>query len=67
MGFPGRQFSVGGGGDFPGGSLIGGKLSSGNSLVGVLLEPFFSYNGSILIYRKVISKYNKTFNKKYEL
>ena len=66
MGFSGRQFSVGGG-EFPGGSLIGGKLSSGNSLVGVLLESFFSHNGSIIIYRKVISKYNKTFNKKYEL
>ena len=31
---------------------------------GIFIEPFSSYNLSILIFQKIFNKYNKTFNKK---
>ena len=31
---------------------------------GISLKPVSSYDVSILIFQKIISKYNKTFNKK---
>ena len=48
---PGENFL---GGNFPRGNLPGGSLMGGNS----------SYNVSILIFQKIINKYNMTFNKK---
>ena len=38
---------------------MGGNIPGGN-----FLEPFSSHNISILIFQKMINKYNKTFNKK---
>ena len=57
------------GGNFPGGIFQRGSLMGGNFLQGIspgriFLEPFSSYNVSILIFQKIIKKYNKTFNKK---
>ena len=34
---------------------------------GIFIEPFSSYNVSVLIFQKIINKYNKTFNKVYTL
>ena len=31
---------------------------------GIFIEPFSSYNVSILIFQKIINKYYQTFNKK---
>ena len=45
-------------------SLMGGNFSGGNTPVGISLEPFSLFNGSILIFQKIMNKYNKTFNKK---
>ena len=55
------------GSNFPGGSLAGGNFLGGNSPVEIFIEPFSSYNVSILIFQKIINKYNMTFNKKYIL
>ena len=43
---------------------MGGNFLQGISPGRIFLEPFSSYNVSILIFQKIIKKYNKTFNKK---
>ena len=43
------------GGQFSGGSLMGGNFSWVNSLVGIFVETFSSYNVSILIFQKIIN------------
>ena len=50
--------------DFPGRSLMGGNFSGGIPLGGIFIEPSSSYKASILIFQKVLNKYNLTFNKK---
>ena len=57
--FPGR-----GRGIFQWGSLICGNFSGGNSPGEIFLDPFSSYNVSILIFQRIINKYNKNFKKK---
>ena len=49
--------------DFPGRSLMGGNFSGGIPLGGIFIEPSSSYKASILIFQKVLNKYNLTFNK----
>ena len=46
---------------------MGGNFSNGNSHGGVFLGPFSSYNVSIVIFQKIIYKYNKTLKKIYTL
>ena len=52
------------GGNFPGGSLTGGSFLGENFPGEIFIEPSSSYNVSILIFQKIINKYNMTFNKK---
>ena len=52
-------------GVFQGGVWWVGILREGISPgEGILIEPFSSYNVSILIFQKIVNKYYKTFNKK---
>ena len=60
-------WKVSGGGYFQGGSFMGGNFSNGNSHEGIFLGPFSSYNVSIVIFQKIIYKYNKTLKKIYTL
>ena len=41
-----------------------GIFRAGIPLRGIFLKPFFSYNVSILTFQKIITRYNKSFNKK---
>ena len=43
---------------------MGGNFSGGIPLGGIFIEPSSSYKASILIFQKVLNKYNLTFNKK---
>ena len=43
---------------------MGGNIPGGNFPGGIFLEPFCSYNVSIVIFQKMINKYDKTFNRK---
>ena len=52
------------GGNFPGGSLTGGSFLGENFPGEIFIEPSSSYNVSILIFQKIINKYNMTFNKR---
>ena len=61
--FLGGNFPVGGG-SFPGGVWWVEIFRVGIPPVGISLEPFSLFNGSILIFQKIMNKYNKTFNKK---
>ena len=47
------------GGEFPRESLMGGNFSVGNFHGGGLLEPFSSYDVSILIFQKIYQHYIK--------
>ena len=58
---PGGNFQ---GKNFPGGILMDGNFPGGNFPGENFLGPFSSHNISILIFQKMINKYNKTFNKK---
>ena len=49
---------------FQGGVWWVGIFRMGIPPGGISLKPFSSYDVSILIFQKIISKYNKTFNKK---
>ena len=60
--FSGWQFS-GGEGIFQGGVLWVGIFRVGLPPGGISLEAFSSYSVSILIFQKIINKYNKTLNK----
>ena len=68
------------GGNIPGENFLDGKFQEGGIFKegawwvvifrmeiptgGIFLGPFSSYNVSIVIFQKIIYKYNKTFNKK---
>ena len=43
---------------------MGGNFSGENSPGGIFIKPSSTYNVSILIFQKIINKYNMTFNKK---
>ena len=60
--FSGWQFSEGEG-IFQGGVLWVGIFRVGIPPGGISLEAFSSYSVSILIFQKIINKYNKTLNK----
>ena len=57
--FLGGKFPRGGGGGFPGRSLIGGNFLGGNSPGGIFFMMYL-----FLFFQKIINKYDKTFNKK---
>ena len=42
---------------------MGRNFSGGNFPGVIFLEPFSSYNISILIFQKIINKYEESFNK----
>ena len=55
-------------GDFPGRNLMGGNFLGGNSPegMGIFLEPFLHIIYLFLFFKKIINKYNMTFNKKID-